>query len=68
MKSFNEYPTLEHRVNFRQTETWYSGNWQDISKWCDEVIGPNDWSFYNSFFVFNTEHQKLMFLLKWGSR
>lgn len=54
-----------YRVSFPRTKKWYSGDWREISDWCNECIGRGEWEFYNSEFVFTEEKYYMMFKLRW---
>lgn len=62
-----------YRVDFPRTANWWNskadgseGDWAKISNWCNECIGPGEWEYYNSEFVFANEHDYMLFKLKWN--
>jgi hypothetical protein len=54
-----------YRAFYPRTSTWYEKDWREISTWCNECIGPGEWEFYNSEFVFAQERHYMLFKLKW---
>jgi hypothetical protein len=55
-----------YRVPYTRTQNWYSSDWGELSNWCNECIGPGNWEFYYSEFVFTELKYKNWFQLRWG--
>ena len=54
-----------YSIPYKRTQNWYTDKWRDISNWCNECIGPSEWNYYGSEFVFTEEKYKMMFMLRW---
>lgn len=50
----------------REPGWWGSGDkWYQLSTWCNEHFGQHCWEYYDETFMFKTEREKLLFLLRW---
>ena len=54
-----------HGVVYLRTNDWYVGRWRTLSNWCDLTYGAGNWEYIQERFVFKTEPDKTMFILKW---
>jgi len=56
-----------YTVNYPRTRNWWTsdGDWYQISTWCTQTFGQDNWEYFDQHFVFEQESQKLMFLLRW---
>jgi hypothetical protein len=62
-----QYP---HTVRVRKDHNWWSdqGTWYEMSTWCSNTIGSLPvWEFDQpGVFLFQTEADKMLFLMRWG--
>jgi hypothetical protein len=56
-----------YRYPFPRTAKWWTEDWREISEWCDDCIGPGEWEFYDSSFVFCREQDYMLFSLRWSN-
>lgn len=52
-----------------KVEDWDQGpetNWIEISNWCTDQLGDENWSYFNGEYRFKTEQYKNWFLLRWS--
>ena len=54
-----------YRVPMQRSSNWYPDRWRELSAWCDECVGPGEWEYYNSEFVFAKEADSMLFKLRW---
>ncbi len=64
-----KYPYKSHQF-FRGTNWWSNqnggpGEWKILSDWCNYTIGDDLWEFEDNRFVFKTEADLTMFMLRW---
>lgn len=44
--------------------SWYDV-WIERSKWCNATYGQGNWKFYNYRFLFRSEKDLMLYLLRW---
>lgn len=58
---------MSFRVQYKRTSDWWNGRWQELAEWCDNTFGDGnwDWNHMSQEFLFNTESDKMFFMLRW---
>jgi len=62
MKSF------PYRVSITRRSDWYDneGPWYQMSSWCNENFGLENWNIYSNEFLFKKEADMNWFILRWS--
>lgn len=56
-----------HAIKYPRTPGWWgSGDkWYQLSTWCNSHSGEREWEYYDEYFMFKTEQELLLFILRW---
>lgn len=57
-----QYP---YSVKYPRTANWWGRDWGLRSSWCTDAFGIGNWEYDHEHFMFKTEEDKLMFVLRW---
>lgn len=57
-----------YHVHYPRTQNWYEDNWRELSEWCTATYGKGNWEYMNSYFLFATDLDALLFKLRWTVR
>lgn len=57
--------TYPHFINFPRTPNWFRGDWADISSWCTQTFGRENWEYFGGEFRFIHERDAAVFVLRW---
>ena len=54
-----------YHVPYKRRLNWYPTVWRELSDWCTETYGWGHWEYIDEKFMFETEEQKTLFVLRW---
>lgn len=44
---------------------WFTVQWREYAEWCNASYGPGNWEFFEHRFLFKTEADLVLYLLRW---
>lgn len=59
----DDYP---YSVKHPRTKNWFSNDWREISSWCNDTLGVNNWEYFHEHFCFRNKQDLLWFKLRWS--
>lgn len=57
-----EYPYI---VVYPRPKDWWNGRWPEVSGWCADTFGGDNWEYAFHRFYFRKEEDRTAFILRW---